>query len=131
MCDDGYVPELTDDTATQFPETSDYQPHNCHCRGYDDHDGCFCRQLRDMVYKFSKGALTRECDPCLPPPTPAPTHPVYDPSHDYCFKDRTIGVEQYCWYPTKIIRSGIGNWLLFAGMIVVVQRVVGLTFKCI
>ena len=100
-CDNGYVPELTDDTATVFPETSHYQPHNCHCRGYDDHDGCFCRQVRDMIIKFSNGGVTGGCDPCLPPPpTPSPTtRTVYDPSSDYCFNDNA-NTWKYCWYPT-------------------------------
>ena len=73
-CDNGYVPELiTDDAATQFPETSDYQPDNCHCRGYEDHNGCFCRQARDMIVHSVKGAFVGLCDPCPPPPTPSPT----------------------------------------------------------
>ena len=106
-CDEGYVPELTDDTATVFPETSDYQPHHCQCRGFQD-PGCFCRQVRDMVIKFSNGGVTGDCDPCLPPPTPAPTTPVYDPNHDYCFYNRVS--EQHCWYPTQDYRNG--NWKL-------------------
>ena len=108
LCDNGYVPERTDDEATRFPETSDYQPHNCHCRGYDDHNGCFCRQVREMVYKFENNDLIGDCDPCLPPPTPAPTTPVYDPNHDYCFYNRVS--EQHCWYPTQDYRNG--NWKL-------------------
>lgn len=78
MCDDGYVPEQTDDAATQFPETSVYQPHNCHCRGYEDHNGCFCRQARDMIYHIVDHAYIGVCDPC-PPPTPSPTHSPTEP----------------------------------------------------
>ena len=75
-CDDGYVPEpfyLTDDEATWFPETSDYQPHSCHCRGYEDHNGCFCHQIRDMIYHDVDDVGIGSCDPC-PLPTPSPTH---------------------------------------------------------
>ena len=76
MCDNGYVPEpfyLTDDAATRFPETSDYQPHNCHCRGYEDYNGCFCRQARDMILHVVDHAGIGSCDAC-PEPTPSPTH---------------------------------------------------------
>ena len=116
-CDNGYVPELiTDDAATQFPETSDYQPHNCHCRGYEDHNGCFCRQARDMISHSVKGAFVGLCDPCLPPPpTPSPTtRTVYDPSSDYCFKDHD-NVDKYCWYPTKNFPYPAGQWGVESG----------------
>ena len=111
LCDDGYVPELTDDEATRFPETSDYKPFDCQCRGFQD-PGCFCRQVRDMVYKFENNDVIGDCDPCLPPPTPAPTPspppttPVYDPSQDNCFKAKYVDFDQYCWYPTNIFPSG-------------------------
>ena len=73
-CDEGYVPVPfdTDDAATRFPETSNYQPHNCHCRGYEDYNGCFCRQARDMILHDVDDAGIGICDPC-PPPTPMPT----------------------------------------------------------
>ena len=45
-CDNGYVPELTNETATVFPETSHYQPHNCHCRGYATWCANFHREVR-------------------------------------------------------------------------------------
>ena len=107
LCDGGYVPELTDDEATRFPETSDYKPFDCQCRGFQD-DGCFCRQVREMVYKFENQDVIGYCDPCRPSPTPAPTTPVYDPSHDSCFYNRVS--EQHCWYPTQDYRNG--NWKL-------------------
>ena len=126
-CDDGYVPEpfyLTDDEATWFPETSDYQPHSCHCRGYEDHNGCFCRQLRDMIEHSVKGAFVGECDPCLPPPTPSPTHSptartAYIPLRDLCFEDKD-NYGKYCWYPAgnfpdPIFRYPFGNWKLSDG----------------
>ena len=117
LCDNGYVPELTDDTATVFPETSDYQPDNCFCRGdlENYHDGCFCRQVRDMIIKFSDGGVTGGgCDPCLPPPptslpTPLPnTHTVYKRGHDYCFYDRNT-LDKHCWYPTRV--WPVGDWV--------------------
>ena len=126
MCDNGYVPEqgINDDAATQFPETSDYQPHNCHCRGYEDHNGCFCRQLRDMIEHSVKGAFVGECDPCLPPPTPSPTHSptartAYIPLRDLCFEDKD-NYGKYCWYPAgnfpdPIFRYPFGNWKLSDG----------------
>ena len=126
MCDNGYVPEqgINDDAATQFPETSDYQPHNCHCRGYEDHNGCFCHQLRDMIEHSVKGAFVGECDPCLPPPTPSPTHSptartAYIPLRDLCFEDKD-NYGKYCWYPAgnfpdPIFRYPFGNWKLSDG----------------
>ena len=80
MCDDGYVPVpfYTDDAATRFPETSDYQPHNCHCRGYEDHNGCFCRQIRDMIEHVVDHAGIGSCDAC-PSPPPSPTHSPTEP----------------------------------------------------
>jgi len=76
MCDNGYVPEpfYTDDAHTQAPETSQYQPQNCNCRGYEDYNGCFCRQARDMIEHIVNYAGVGLCDPC-PPPTLSPTHP--------------------------------------------------------
>ena len=71
-CDDGYVPELYDDAAVNFVETSGFQPDNCHCRG-GDYGGCFCEQVRDIVFHSVKGEGVGDCDPCLPPPTPSPT----------------------------------------------------------
>ena len=76
MCDEGYVPVpfyINDDQATRFPETSDYQPHNCHCRGYEDYNGCFCRQARDMIGHSVGGMGIGSCDAC-PSPSPSPTH---------------------------------------------------------
>ena len=92
MCDNGYVPEpfyLTDDAATRFPETSDYQPHNCHCRGYEDYNGCFCRQARDMILHVVDHAGIGSCDAC-PEPTPSPTHsPTTLLSEQTCREVRT------------------------------------------
>ena len=83
----------------------------------------FGRQVHDMVYKFSKGGSTGECDPCLPPPpTPAPTptppptpHTVYDPSKDYCFKAIKVDFDQYCWDPTATFPSGYWEGVTAAG----------------
>ena len=123
MCDGGYVPVpfLTDDAATRYPETSNYQPDNCNCRGYEDHNGCFCRQVRDMIehvvdYETSAAAIVGPCFPCLsPPPTPPPTLPptpppttLYDPSQDYCFTDKD-NVGKYCWSPIDLVPYH-GNW---------------------
>ena len=45
--------------------------------------------------------------PPPPPPTPPPTTPVYDPSQDFCFKDKE-NMDKYCWDPDD--RLPVGNW---------------------
>ena len=82
------MPELTDDAATEFPETSGFQPHNCDCRG-GDFGGCFCQQLRDYIFYSVKGVGVGECDPCLPPPLPPTPSPTTLLSTQTCREDHT------------------------------------------
>ena len=42
-----------------------------------------------------------------PPLTPPPTTPVYDPSQDFCFKDKD-NADKYCWCRTD--NFPFGNW---------------------